>query len=137
MAAVPGAQRVLGALVHLSPLAVAVLVPSGSGSGLALFVGPLGPLVFLLVVGRRPGFLRRHGVGALNLQVLAAGVQVVVTVVGLALILLTAGLGLFVVIPVYLAVALGTIGLQVVAAVRAGMGYEHPYPWPGSRRPAG
>ncbi len=113
----PQDERTWATLAHLSPF-------------VGGFVGfpVLGPLVVYLMYKDRSAFVRANAASALNFQLLLLIVSVVGGVLALIGTLLTVGLALFVVVPVALAIAVGAIVLQVIAAVAANRGEVYRYP---------
>ena len=90
--------------------------------------GFLAPLAVMLVRGESP-FVRRHAVESLNFQISLLIYTVVGAVVAFFVVLMTFGLGAFVVVPVVAVLALVVLLLIVVATVKAGNGEEFRYPF--------
>lgn len=90
--------------------------------------GFLAPLAVMLVRGESP-FVRRHAVESLNFQISLLIYTVVGAVVAFFVVLMTFGLGAFVVVPLVAVLALVVLVLIVVATVKAGNGEEFRYPF--------
>lgn len=90
--------------------------------------GFLAPLFVMLVKDGSP-FVRRHAVESLNFQISMLIYAVVGAVLGFLLAVMTFGLGLVVVIPIALLVAMAALGLVIVATYRASNGEEFRYPF--------
>ncbi len=104
-------------LAHLAPFA-------GSIVGLPV----VGPLVVYLVYKDRSPFVRRHAAASLNFQIMLLVVSVLGAVLAVPLILLTVGIGLIPLVLVGLAIWVGAVVLQIVAAVAANGGRDYQYP---------
>jgi uncharacterized Tic20 family protein len=89
-----------------------------------LAMGFLAPLLIMLTVGNQSPFVRRHAVESLNFQISL----LIYTAVGVLFSILTLGLGLLIVIPAGLAVAVAAIVFLVLASIKATNGEEYRYP---------
>ena len=87
-------------------------------------LGLLAPLVVLLVKGNASPFVRRHAVESLNFQITI----LIWAVIGFAVVVLTLGLGLVVVLPVAGVVAVFYLVVVIVGGVRAAGGRDYRYP---------
>jgi uncharacterized protein len=96
--------------------------------GAWVFLAFLGPLVVWLLGRERHGFIDHHAKEALNFNLTFLLVTVVGGVIGVVGAVLTLGLGLFILLPLAAAIAIGWIVLTIVAAVKAwdGEGYRYP-----------
>jgi uncharacterized protein len=92
------------------------------GSFVALAV--LGPLIVWLIRREVDGFSEQHAREALNFNLTI----LLLIVAGVVFSVLTVGIGLIVVVPLGLAVAVAWIVLTIIAAVRASEGREYRYP---------
>jgi uncharacterized Tic20 family protein len=84
----------------------------------------LGPLIVLLVQGPKSPFVRRHAVESLNFQI----TLLIALAVGIALSVLTLGIGLIVVIPAALAIGIAALVFMVLASIAANNGEDYRYP---------
>ena len=89
-----------------------------------LAMGFLAPLVIMFTVGNESPFVRRHAVESLNFQISL----LIYSAVGVLVSILTLGLGLIVVIPVFLVALVAILVLVIQASIRAGNGEEYRYP---------
>ena len=89
--------------------------------------GFIAPLVVMLVKQDRP-FVRRHAVESLNFQLSLLLYSVAGVVVAFFVVVLTLGVGLLVVLPVVLVIALLALVFIVRATMRAGNGEDYRYP---------
>lgn len=105
----PGA-RLWATLTHISAL-IGIVVGAG-------FIGWLGPLIILIVLGGRSAFVAEHARTTLNFQL----TMFIVAVVGAALWIF--GIGLLLTAAVYVVV----IVLSIIAAVAANRGQRYEYP---------
>ena len=109
----PAEERTWAMFAHLSGILASFIA-----------LGFLGPMIVMLVQGGKSPFVRRHAVEALNFQLLL----LILSVVGIAVTVVTLGFGLILVAP--LAVALGVTALVfiVMASVAGNNGQEYRYP---------
>jgi uncharacterized protein len=98
-------------LAHLSGLAGAVI-------GLTF----VGPLVIYLLFKDRGAFVRDQAAEALNFQILVNIVLVVSIPVFVLFAVVTLGIGVLLIVPVLLAIAIGSIVLMILGAVKANNG---------------
>jgi uncharacterized Tic20 family protein len=96
------------------------------GSFVAAYIalGLLAPLLVLLVKGDSSPYVRRHSVESLNFQITV----LIWTAVAIVLAVLTLGIGLLVILPVAIVVALFYVVVVVLASVRASGGRDYRYP---------
>ncbi|GAB3673678.1 hypothetical protein GCM10028814_01720 [Angustibacter aerolatus] len=113
----PADERTWATLAHVAPFA-------GGFVGLPL----LGPLGIWLAYKDRSPWVRHHAASALNFQLVLLLVFAVGTVLSVVVGVLTLGIGLLVVVPLLLVVALVGTGYQVVAAVVTSRGQDFRYP---------
>jgi uncharacterized protein len=106
-------QRMWGMLAHVSGLVTSLI-------GLSF----LGPLVVYLLYKDRGEFVRRQSAEALNFQILL-NIVVVATAI---LSILTLGLALLVVIPLWIVLGIAALVFMIVAAVKANAGEDYRYP---------
>lgn len=97
--------------------------------GGAMFLSFLGPLVVWLVRRDTDAFTARHAREALNFNLTFLLVTVVGGAVGAVLALVTLGLGLLVLAPLFLAVFAAWVVLTIVATVAAADGRDYRYPF--------
>jgi uncharacterized protein len=107
----PSHQRMWAMLAHLSGLAGAVI-------GLTF----VGPLVIYLLFKDRGAFVRDQAAEALNFQILVNIVLVVSIPVFVQFAVVTLGIGVLLIVPVLLAIAIGSIVLMILGAVTANNG---------------
>lgn len=106
----------------------------GVGAHLSGYVGFvaafafLGPLVVWLIKRDAHPFIDHHGKEALNFQLSVLLYLVVGAIAAIPIAIFTVGLGLLVLIPVGLALAVAWLVLPIVAAVRASNGEGYRYP---------
>ena len=105
-----------GVLAHLSALLAAFVA-------LAL----LGPLVVLLVRGNTSTFVRQNCVNALNFQISFLIYAIVMTIAGVLVAIVTLGIGILVLIPLLIAMAVWWFVAVCIAAVAASRGEAKPY----------
>ena len=91
-------------------------------------LGLIAPLVVLLVRGGSSDFVRRHAVESLNFQISLLVYSLIGSVVGLILTILTLGVGLLVIVPIVLGIALIALIVVVQAGVKANRGEDFRYP---------
>ena len=113
----PSDERTWAMMAHLAPFA-------GSVVGLPV----VGPLVVYLVYKDRSVFVRRHAAASLNFQILLLIVMMVWALIAIPLVVLTVGLGIIPVVLFALVVWIGSIVLQVIAAMAANRGQDYQYP---------
>ena len=104
---------------HLIPVLASVL-----GFGLFAF---LGPLLIRQQDRGRSAFVDQHAVESLNFQLsvlLYAGILVVLSIVGL---IVTFGLALLILIPAFIALAVGALVLEIIATIKATNGEHFDY----------
>lgn len=112
-AAVAADSRNLGALAHLSAFITFVGVP-----------GFIGPLIVWLLQRDHDGFVAEHAREALNFNLSL----LLYVAAGIAVSILTIGLGLVLVVPAAIIGAVAWLALTVVAALRAADGRTYRYP---------
>ncbi len=122
----PAQQRTWAWVAHVSSL-VTALVLSGASLGTVPF-GFVGPLVIFLVLKDRGIFVRRQAAEALNFQIVVSIVWLAVVTLGGAFSFLTLGIGLVVVVPLAVGLAITALVFQIQAAVRSSRGIDHRYP---------
>lgn len=105
----------------------ALLAHIGSLVAAWLALGFFAPLVVMLVKSDRP-FVRRHAVESLNFQISLLIYSLVAAVVGFLLVVVTLGVGLFVVVPVAVVLGLLVLALIILATVKASNGEDYRYP---------
>jgi len=88
----------------------------------------LGPLVVLLAKGNESAWVRRHAVESLNFQLSMLIYGFVGGIVAVVLTVVTLGIGLLVVIPLFLAFGAFWLIITIVAAVKTGNGEDYRYP---------
>ena len=88
----------------------------------------LGPLVVLLAKGNESGWVRRHAVESLNFQLSMLIYGFVGGIVAVVLTVVTLGIGLLVVIPLFLAFGAFWLIITIMAAVKTGNGEDYRYP---------
>jgi len=87
-------------------------------------LGVLCPLLVLLLKGSQP-FVRRHALESLNYQI----TLLLLIVAGTIISLVTLGLGLIVVIPAGIVIAVAALIFIIIATMRASDGREYRYPF--------
>lgn len=87
-------------------------------------LGLLAPLVVLLIRGSASPFVRRHSVESLNFQITV----LIWVAVGVAVSIATLGVGLLVVIPIGVVIAIVYLVAVIVGGVRALNGEDFRYP---------
>lgn len=105
------------------------------GAHLSAFVGAwvalafVGPLVIWLIRKDQDPFVEHHAKEALNFNLTVLLVAVVGGLAGVLLSLITLGIGLFLLVPLAAAIAIGWLVLTIIAAIRAsnGDGYRYPF----------
>lgn len=109
----PSDERTWGLLAHI-------------GSLLAAFVAMafLGPLLVLLIQGNKSAFVRRHAVESLNFQI----TLLIALAAGIVLSVATLGIGLIIVVPVGLVIAVLALVWIIMAGVKANNGEDYRYP---------
>jgi uncharacterized Tic20 family protein len=109
----PSDERTWGLLAHI-------------GSLLAAFIAMafLGPLLVLLIQGNKSAFVRRHAVESLNFQI----TLLIALAAGIVLSVATLGIGLIIVVPVVLVVAVLALVWIIMAGVKANNGEDYRYP---------
>jgi uncharacterized Tic20 family protein len=113
----PGDERTWATAAHWSALV---------GAFVALAF--LGPLVVLLAKGNESGWVRRHAVESLNFQLSMLIYGFVGGIVAVVLTVATLGIGLLVVIPLFLAFGAFWLIITIMAAVKTGNGEDYRYP---------
>jgi uncharacterized Tic20 family protein len=88
----------------------------------------LGPLVVMLAKGNASAWVRRHAVESLNFQLSMLIYGFVGGIVAVVLTVVTLGIGLLVVIPLFLAFGAFWLVMTIVAAVKTGNGEDYRYP---------
>ena len=88
----------------------------------------LGPLVVMLAKGNASAWVRRHAVESLNFQLSMLIYGFVGGIVAVVLTVVTLGVGLLVVIPLFLAFGAFWLVMTIVAAVKTGNGEDYRYP---------
>jgi uncharacterized protein len=106
-------QRMWGMLAHLSGLVTSMI-------GLSF----LGPLVVYLMYKDRGEFVRRQSAEALNFQIL---LNVILLATGI-LSVVTLGLALLIVVPLWIILGIAALVLMILAAVKANAGENYRYP---------
>jgi len=89
-----------------------------------LAMGFLAPLIIMFTVGNESPFVRRHAVESLNFQISL----LIYSAAGVLLPIVTLGLGLLAVIPVFLVALVAILVFVIQASVRAGNGEDYRYP---------
>jgi uncharacterized Tic20 family protein len=84
----------------------------------------LGPLLVLLIQGNKSAFVRRHAVESLNFQI----TLLIALAAGIVLSVATLGIGLIIVVPVGLVVAVLALVWIIMAGVKANNGEDYRYP---------
>lgn len=123
----PSLDRTWAMWSHLGPLLVLVGGLLLSAGALSIFAFVF-PLVVMNTVGSRSAPVRAHAVESLNFQLtmLVYGVSLLVLTVVVGLV--TFGIGLLVLIPVILALAVFEVVVMVIASVQASNGGFYRYP---------
>ncbi|NHC45058.1 DUF4870 domain-containing protein [Motilibacter aurantiacus] len=109
----PNDEKVWGLIAHLSGFI-----------GVVIGFSFIGPLVVLLVQGNKSPFVRRHAVEALNLHIALT----ILAVVGVVLAVVTLGLGLILVIPLFIAMGIYALVVMILGAIKANNGEDYRYP---------
>jgi hypothetical protein len=94
--------------------------------GYLSFLGPL--IVWLIKKGEMP-YVDQQGKEAINFHVNMFGWGIVLGIAAIPITVLTLGLGLFIVIPLAVALVIYSVVMSIVAAVscNAGEAYRYPY----------
>jgi uncharacterized Tic20 family protein len=105
-------DRTLAMLIHL----------------LGIVSGFVGPLVLWLMKHEQSRFVDHHGRQALNFHITLAIATFVLFIVSVPLSIVTCGLGVLVIVPLFLGLALFGIILSIIAGLKArdGVWYEYP-----------
>jgi uncharacterized protein len=106
-------QRMWAMLSHISGLVTSLI-------GLSF----LGPLVVYLLFKDRGDYVRQQSAEALNFQIL---INVVVLATGIVSVV-TLGLALLIVIPLWIILGIAALVLMIIAAVKTNAGEEYRYP---------
>ncbi|MBA2773021.1 MAG: DUF4870 domain-containing protein [Nocardioidaceae bacterium] len=91
-------------------------------------LGLIAPLVVLVVRGGSSDFVRRHAVESLNFQISLLIYSAVGGVVAFILTIVTLGVGLLVIVPLVIAIAVLLLIFVIQAGVKANSGDEYRYP---------
>lgn len=111
-----------------NPRSTAMLAHLSALVGLLVGVSLLGPLIVWLVKRDEDPFVDFHGKEALNFNLSVLIYGAVGGIVAFVLTLVTLGLALFLIVPVFIAFFIAWIVLVIVAAVKASSGEWYRYP---------
>lgn len=105
---------------HLIPIIAGFLT-----SGLLGFVGPL----VILYSSRQPSaFVDAHAKESLNFQLSVLIYAVALSVIGMIIVLVTFGLGIFLFIPLVIGLAVAVLVFEILATIAATKGELYQYP---------
>ncbi len=90
--------------------------------------GLIAPLAVLLIRGDSSAFVRRHAVESLNFQISLLIYSLVGTVIGFVLAIVTLGIGLLIIIPIVVGIALIALIAVIKAGMKANRGEDFRYP---------
>lgn len=108
-------DKTLAIVAHISPIVA----------------GFLGPLIVYLIVkndATKSPWVKHHAIEALNFQISLAIYGTVAMFIGFILTIITFGLFLFILIPLFIAFALATLVLSIMATLSANKGEWYRYP---------
>ena len=86
---------------------------------LGFFTSFIGPLIIYLIKKDESPFVRHHAAQALNFQITIILVAIVTVVVGIFFAIITMGLGIFLLIPLILAINVCDIVFSIIGGVSA------------------
>ncbi len=104
---------------HLIPLIVNVLTG---------FLGFLGPLIILNSSRRPSAFVDQHAKHSLNFQISLLIYTVALTIVGFIIAIFTMGLGMIILIPLFIGFAIAVLVFEIMATIAATNGRLYNYP---------
>lgn len=121
-------ERNWGAVAHASAV-VAMVLSAG-------FMGFLGSLMVYVLYKERGPFVRAHAANSLNVQITMVIWLAALVVAGIVIGVLTLGLGLIVIVPMFMAAPFVAGAIHVVGAVKAynGEWWEPPLSCPSRQR---
>lgn len=122
----PADQRLWACLAHVSAIAAGIVLTSATGG--TVYLGAVGPLVLYFVFRERGVFVRRQVVEALNFQILMTIVGLAVLLLSIVLGIITLGLALLLIVPLALAIGVAALVFEIIAAVKANQGVDYRYP---------
>ena len=91
-------------------------------------LGFLAPLLVMLLKGDSSPFARRHAVESLNFQISLLIYSVVLGIIAVVLVIATFGIGMLIVLPVALVLAVAVLALIIIATIKASNGEPYEYP---------
>ncbi|MDX6251014.1 MAG: uncharacterized protein QOF10_4374 [Kribbellaceae bacterium] len=109
----PSEERTWAIVAHIGTLVAAWLA-----------MGFLCPLAIWLIFRNRSEFVRRHALESLNFQISL----LIYTAVAIALVLITFGLGILIVIPLIIIGGIAALVVIILATLAAANGQEYRYP---------
>jgi hypothetical protein len=109
----PSEERTWAIVAHIGTLVAAWLA-----------MGFLCPLAIWLIFRNRSEFVRRHALESLNFQISL----LIYTAVAIALVLITFGLGVLIVIPLIIIGGIAALIVIILATLAAANGQEYRYP---------
>ncbi|GAA1622302.1 DUF4870 domain-containing protein [Kribbella alba] len=109
----PSEERAWAIVAHIGTLVAAWLA-----------MGFLCPLAIWLIFRNRSEFVRRHALESLNFQISL----LIYTAVAIALVLVTFGLGVLIVIPLIIIGGIAALVVIILATLAAASGQEYRYP---------
>jgi uncharacterized Tic20 family protein len=109
----PSEERTWAIVAHIGTLVAAWLA-----------MGFLCPLAIWLIFRNRSEFVRRHALESLNFQISL----LIYTAVAIALVLITFGLGVLIVIPLIIIGGIAALVVIILATLAAANGQEYRYP---------
>lgn len=112
---------------HLGPLLVGVAAMLMTGGALSIFAFVF-PLVVLNTVGNRSAQVRAHAAESLNFQLSMLLYSVTLMIVLVVVALTTFGVGLLVMIPALIGIAVFWVVVMIIASVQASNGGFFRYP---------
>lgn len=113
---------------HLGGLIVWVVGAVGTVGVLSLFAWVPGLVVMNTAEARRNPFVRQHAAESMNFALSQLLYLTVAVVVGFVFAVVTLGLGLLVLIPIFVVWAIAYVVLGIAATVKAGRGEDYRYP---------
>ena len=122
----PADQRLWACLAHVSAIVAGIVLTSATGG--TVYLGAVGPLVLYFVFRERGVFVRRQTAEALNFQILMTIVGLGVLLLSIVLGIITLGLALLLIIPLALAIGVAALVFEIIAAVKANQGVDYRYP---------
>lgn len=96
---------------------------------LMLLTGFLGPLIIWLIKKGESAYVDHHGKESLNFQLTLLLISICLGAVGLVLMIVTFGLGMFLIMPIALVISILSLIWTIQACIAANSGKSYRYPF--------